>query len=208
MIRIMVVDDHTMFREGIVEKLSSQKEFEVICEAGTAKEALHFMEMLLPDMVILDLSLPDGNGLEVAQFILEKHPSCDIILLSMYRLPEILEQIQQMGVKGYVLKNDAYEVLLYAIKAVKKGCFFVSPSIHTEDNIQMFPISKIKPLSPQERRIIRFLAQGYTSKEIAAKLHLGVSTVETHKNNAMKKLGCRNSAQLISKAIRLGLILP
>jgi len=178
-------------------------------ETGTGKEAVIFADRLRPDIVIMDISLPDIDGIEAAKEILKRHRSCGIILLSMYEMSELLDMILEMGIKGYVLKNDAYEDLLYAIKAVADGKVFISSSLQHKKTAVSHPpqtFSSKEVLTPREKEILHLIAEGLTSKQIAQKLFISVKTVETHRARIMEKLGCKNIAALVKTAIRLGLI--
>ncbi len=208
--KIMVVDDHTMFRQAIISKLITCNEVEVIYETGRGEEAIIFAERLSPDIVIMDISLPDIDGIEASKKIIAQNSKCSIILLSMYKIPDLVDKILDIGIKGYVLKNDAYEDLLYAIKATSRGKIFISTSLQREDFSDSHILPKIYEedinITPREREILSLIADGFTSKEIGKKLFISTRTVETHRARLMEKLGCRNIAELVKKAIRLRLI--
>ena len=204
MIKVMVIDDHKMFRDAIVDKLNSRENLQVIYETGSGKDAIIKSEFLNPDIIIMDISLPDIDGIEASKEIL-KVCNCKIILLSMYKMPELIEYILSIGIKGYILKNDAYDDLIYAIEKILNGEVFISSSLENEKE-ESIEFIKRKELTKREIEIIKLIGNGLTTKEIAEKLNISIKTVETHRTHIFKKLNCKNIADLIKKAMNIGLI--
>ena len=208
MIRILVVDDHKIFRQGIVSLLRAEEEFEVIAEAGSGSNAVRIAQNLHPDVIIMDISLPDFDGIEAARRIKASETGAVVILLTMHKEEELLEMASETGVEGYLLKDDAFDDLVYAIKAGLRGERFTSSSLGPGPvNPPTYP-SAPSPLTRREKEIVALVAEGLTSKEIAEKLFLSVKTVETHRANIMEKLELKGLADLVRYAIKVGLIQP
>jgi DNA-binding NarL/FixJ family response regulator len=208
MIRILVVDDHNIFQQGIVSLLASNKEFEVVAEAATGSEAIKFAETLKPDIVILDMVLPDINGIEIAKNIKSLGITTEIVFLTMHKEKNILEMAKDLGVKGYLLKDDAFEDLQYAIKAVHRGEEYISSSFKKKTVYSSLPLVDQSIITPREREIVILIAKGLTSKDIARKLCRSVKTIETHRSNIMEKLELKNIADIVRYAFTSGLIQP
>ncbi len=207
MIKILVVDDHTIFRQCIVSQIRIHHEYEVVAETGSGAAAVRFAETLNPDIIIMDISLPDINGIEAVKRIKEKKVESKIILLSMYKYPELLDHLKDLKIEGYILKNDTFESLLYAIKAVHEGKNFISSSLLEEGKIDEKNIFLDENhLTRREVEIISLIAEGFSSKEIAKRLSISMKTVETHRTRIIKKLNVKNVAELVKKAISLGII--
>ena len=206
MTRILVVDDHTIFRECIVGQIETKEGYEVVAETGSGLTAVRLAEELKPDVIIMDISLPDIDGIEAVKRLREKGGRGKIILLSMYRYPEILDYLKDMGVDGYLLKNDAFEDLLHAIKAVSEGRSYVSPSLFTDETPSpKSPPFALSSLTKREREIVSLIVEGLTTKEIADRLTISVKTVETHRARIMEKTGARNVVELVRYAIKAGI---
>ncbi|MBI4776698.1 MAG: response regulator transcription factor [Deltaproteobacteria bacterium] len=202
--RIVIADDHTIVREGIRSLLEAREDFIVVGEASTGREAIREVEELHPDIVIMDVSMPDLNGLEATRQIKKRFPDCKILVLTMYEDKESIRQMLQCGASGYVVKKSAVSQLFDAIEAVLKGEAFFSPSISKivlEDYIKELDTSD-RILSSREIEVLQLVAEGRTNKEIADLLHLSVKTVEGHKDNIKKKLNIRDTAGIVKYAIR------
>ncbi len=207
MIKILVVDDHTIFRQCIVGQIQTQEGYEVVAETGSGVASVKFAEDLAPDVIIMDISLPDIDGIEVVKRIRQKDRKCKIILLSMHRYSEILNHLKDIGVDAYLLKDDAFEDLLYAIKAVGEGKRYISPSLLIEEvSVPRTPSFSVSPLTEREKEIVALIAEGLTSREIADQLCISIKTVETHRARIMEKLGVKNVAELIRYAIKAGIV--
>jgi len=205
MVKVVVVDDHTLFRQAMVGQIQRLRGYKVVGETGSGVVSVRMVEDLKPDVVVMDISLPDIDGLEAVRRIRNRGMGCKIILLSMYKYPELMDMVDSMGVNGYLLKNDAFEDLLYAIKAVQDGRRYVSPSLFEELPPPRTP-SILSPFSQREKEIVCMIANGLSSKEIAKELNLSVKTIETHRANIMKKMGARNVAEMIKQAVRWGIV--
>jgi len=205
MTRIIVVDDHTIIRQGLTVLLQGVEGFEVVAEAGSGVAAVRFVLDLSPDIVIMDMSLPDIDGLEAVRRMKENGFKGKILFLTMHNDPGYYEAAQKMGVAGYLLKDDAMDDLLYAIKAVLRGDHFTSGSLKTVTPVGQTPQLDTS-LTHRENEIVTLIAGGDSSKEIAEKFFISVKTVETHRTNIMHKLGIKGAADLTKYAIRVGLI--
>ncbi len=202
MTRVLIVDDHAIFRQGLAELLAGDREFTVAGTAADGEEALAFARSLRPDLVLLDISMPGLDGFAVAERLLADKGRPRVLLLSMHKDPVSARKAFDLGVDGYVLKEEAFSDLLYALRAVLKGHRFFSPQVmnalstHQERSL----------LSPREREVAVLIARGETTKEIAASLSVSVKTVETHRQRIMEKLGCHKAAEVATWAVKAGLL--
>ncbi len=208
MIRVLVVDDHALFRQGVVSLLASTDDMEAVGEAGSGAAALGLAVDLRPDIVILDVSMPDMDGLEAARRMKAAGVQAKIILLTMHKGAELLEMAADSGIQGYLLKTDAFTDLLYAVKAVLRGEKFTSASLRQNPVEPRAEIPHPSTLTTREVEIVALIASGLSSKEIATKLFISVKTVETHRANIMDKLGVKNLPELVRYAIRTGIVEP
>lgn len=212
-IRILIADDHAVIRSGLRLLLESRPDFQVVGDAGTGQETVEQTLRLQPDILLLDIAMPDMNGLEVARQVRAQAPAVRIIVLTMYDDEEYLRQFLELGVSGYVLKRAADTELVDAIRAVHRGESFIYPSLMGRliDSYlkQPSPAKAAEPgneLSPREIEVLRLVALGNTSQQIADQLLISVNTVETHRAHIMEKLGLRGRAQLVRYAIAKGLL--
>lgn len=204
MTRIIVVDDHKILRQGLISLLRGVEGFEVIAEAGTGAAAIRFALEMTPDIVIMDMSLPDMDGLEAVRLMRESSFGGKILFLTMHNDPGYFDAAQKLGVAGYLLKDDAMDDLVYGIKAVMRGERFTSAALsYVSPGVQ--PALKDSPLTHREREIVTLIADGRSSKEIAEECFISIKTVETHRANIMHKLGVKGAADLTKYAIRSGL---
>lgn len=213
--RIVIVDDHPLFREGIKTIIAHNGRFEVIAESGTGREGFEKCRDLKPDLVLLDISLPDGNGMEVARQIRHQLPRTRIIILSMHSKIDYIVEAFQAGATGYVVKESAAERLAQAIDAVAAGEYFLDSSISHEviAKLMKSPVKEAKvsdagygQLTSREQEIMRMLAEGATKADIADRLCISIKTVENHRANIMRKLDIHSAMELVRYAARLGLI--
>ncbi|MFZ5953031.1 MAG: response regulator [Candidatus Rifleibacteriota bacterium] len=210
--RILIVDDHKIFREGLKSLLEKFPEFYVVGEASDGFEAVKLAEQQQPDLIIMDLTMPGLNGIESSRKILQQSPECKIIILSMHSDERFVIELLKVGVKGYVLKDSAFEELHIAIHNVLKNQAYLSPVI-TDIVVREFAGNKNEPvknsafmvLTAREREILQLLAEGKATKEIAAKLTISSKTVESHRKQIMDKLQIHSVAELTKYAIREGL---
>ena len=197
-IAILLVDDHPMVREGLCARLSSVPHLRVVGEAGNAEEAMAGLLALAPAVVLMDVGLKEGNGIELAQAMLQRQPGLCVLMFSMYDNPEYVQRALQAGARGYVLKDASAGEILVAIEAVRAGGTFLSPGVSR----RMFRAQAPRPiLTPRESEILSALARGETSKQIARALDLSVRTVETHRQNIKRKLDLEGPAELMRYAL-------
>lgn len=197
-IRIVIVDDHQMFLDGMVSALSNDDSFEILFVENNAKTVLNKIDKNVPDIVITDISMPEMNGIEFIKLLKQKIPTMKILVVSMFQDLKSYEDID-----GYLLKSTHIEELIRAIKEIvleNKKHFLIN-----DDNVESFNFKKTI-LSIREKEIIKLIAKEYTTDEIAQKLFLSKSTVETHRKNIFYKLQVKNIAGLVKKAIYLGVV--
>ena len=196
--RILLVDDHPLVREGLRARLAEVAGIDVVGEAGNADEAFARVDMLRPDLVLMDVGMKQVNGIELTARLRERHPSLRVLMLSMYDNPEYVHRALDAGAMGYVLKEAPSEEIVSAILAVAAGRQFLGSGLAARDG----RAPDERPLlSARETEILRCLAQGQASKQIAEALGMSVRTVETHRQNIRRKLGLAGQAELIKYAV-------
>lgn len=212
-IRILIADDHPVLRRGLKALIEEEPDMEVIGEAGNGLEAVQMAERLRPDVVIMDISMPELDGLEATRRIRERSPSTYVLILTVHAHERYLFPVLKAGASGYVRKTAADEELIEAIRVVARGDVFLYPSatrMLLDDYLAQvragYEKDSYETLSDREREILRLLAEGYTNAEIAQKLNLSVKTVETYRARIMEKLHLRTRAELVRYALRKGLI--
>lgn len=212
-IRVLLADDHAVLRSGLKMLLESQPDITVIGEAGDGQTALGLTTSLFPDVLLLDVSMPGMDGLEVIQAIREDAPQCRILLLTMHEEESILRAALRAGASGYVLKKAAEAELLTAIRAVARGEAYVDPALtrmmiegYLESAEVVETTEQIDGLTAREIEVLRLIAEGYTNKEVAEKLVVSVKTVETHKAHIAGKLGVKSRVEWLRYAREKGLL--
>jgi two-component system, NarL family, response regulator NreC len=212
-IRVMVVDDHTIVREGVRLLLEAQQDIEVVGEAADGQEALAQMRQLNPNLVLMDIQMPNMNGLEATRAIKQEYPDTHILALTMYESDDYFFQVLNAGASGYVLKKAASSDLLAAIRAAHQGDVFLYPSVArrlVSDYLTRVRSGEEKSsydgLTDRERQVLKLVAEGHTNQAIAEKLVISASTVQTHRARIMQRLNLHNRAELISYARRKGLL--
>ena len=211
--RVLLADDHAVLRAGLRLLLTGQNEFEVVAEASTGSAALSLAEKLQPDLILLDLSMPGLGGMDVLPTLRKMTPSAKILILTMHDDPQYLRQALKQGASGYVLKKAADAELISAIRAVLRGEMYVHPSMTRVLLEDILPETKFSSadltwasLSEREQEVLKMVALGHTSAEIADQLSLSAKTVETYRARGMEKLGLRTRAALVKFALQEGLI--
>lgn len=214
-IRTLLVDDHKIVRDGLRSLLAKEIDIEVVGEADNGREALQLARDVKPDVVIMDIGMQVLNGIEATRQIREENPDLRVIALSMHSDRRYVSEMLAAGASGYLLKDGAFEELAIAIRKVAEGQMFLAQGVSgtvLDDYVRRLTgaipqgfSSGGKALSPREREVLQLIAEGYSTKEIAAHLYLSVKTVETHRRQIMDKLGIFNVAGLIKHAIREGL---
>ncbi|RAW01009.1 response regulator [Pseudochryseolinea flava] len=211
--KILIADDHAMVRDGVKNLVKQNKDYTVVGEASTGKEALDQYESLKPDLLILDISMPDMNGMDVSKEILSHDPTANILILSMYDDDDYISRCLEFGVKGYVVKNESSSELDYAIKSILQGKNYFSRQAqdvifrkYSQNVSKKKQREDLIKLTNREIEIIKLIADGLTSQEMADKLFISPRTVETHRANLMKKVGVKNAIELVKKAQQLDLI--
>ncbi len=209
--KILLVDDHQMMRDGLRATLAREPDIEVVGEAGDGHAAIAAAREVCPDVVVMDISMPVLNGLEATRHILAELPGTKVVALSMHSDRRYVRAAFEAGAVGYLLKNSAAEELVAALRAAARGQHYVSPAIAgliVEGFVSGSAPGEAAPpveLSSREREVLQLLAEGQTSKDVAARLGVAVSTVETHRRQISTKLGIHSIAGLTKYAIRHGL---
>ena len=211
--RVLIADDHPLIRSGLRALLSRESEFEVAGEAADGYQALELVEQLKPDVVMLDVSMPRLNGIDVAQKITEKTPSTRIIIVSIHSDEGYVLRALKAGAKGYLLKASPEGDILNAVRAVAAGQAYLSPEISrllVEEYVREMRFRGVEDsydlLSIREKEILQLLASGATNRQVAEMIHVSVATVETHRTNVFQKLGIHSLPELILYAVRKGLL--
>lgn len=206
-VRVLLVDDHAVLREGLRHLLASDR-IEIVGEAGSGLEALRLAKRLQPDVAILDVTLPELNGLEITRRLARESPRTRAIVLTMHREEAYVLEALRAGAAGFVLKSQAFADLTLAIDTVVSGTVYLSPAVsRTVVQASVGPRgSERDPLSAREREVLQLVAEGRTNKEVAFELSISVKTVESHRGALMRKLGLHDTSGLVRYAIRRGLI--
>jgi len=213
-ISILLVDDHTIVRQGLAKVLEAESGFSVIGEARDGREAISQVEQLKPDVVLMDITMPMLNGIEATRQIKKFNPKTKVIILSMHSHNRFISELFSLGASGYLLKDSSGTDIINAINAATRGDTYLSPSISRQVIEDYVSLKRTKSsreelysqLSNREREVFQMIAEGRSTKEIAEILCVSMSTVKTHRSNIMEKLQMDNISQLIHFAIELGLV--
>jgi len=207
-VRVVLADDHAIMRAGLRRLLESEAECEVVAEAGTVEDTIRFVGAHKPDVVVLDLNMPDGSSLPAIPRLLEASPETRVVVLTMQIEPAFAREALQAGATGYVLKEAADEELIAAIEAAIEGRSYLNPQLAAR--VALAPTSMGPPggLSEREAEVLRLIALGHTNAEIADQLYLSIRTVETHRSHIQQKLGLVKRSELVRYALDQGLIEP
>jgi two-component system response regulator NreC len=208
---ILIADDHGVVREGLKRMISEQPDMEVVGEAENGQVTVKLARELIPDVILMDISMPNLNGIEAARFILKENPAIKIIALSMHSEKRFVIEMLRAGALGYVLKSYLFDEVLRAIEVVRRNDYYLSPKI-TDVIVEDYTSEEALPdkslasgLTAREREIIRLVAEGLTTKQIALRLKISPKTADASRRRAMKKLDIDNVAKLTKYAIREGL---
>jgi two-component system response regulator NreC len=211
-IRILLADDHTVMRRGLRALLERQTGFTVVAEASDGREAVDLAAAVHPDVAVMDIGMPNLNGIEAAQRITGKNPNTAVVMLSMHADEGYVLRTLKAGARGYLLKDSPEEDLINAIRAVHEGKAFFSPAISkmlAEDYMRQLRQRGMEDsyelLTPREREVLQMLGEGKSNKDIATRLNLSLYTVETHRSNLLEKLNLHSTAELILYAVRKGI---
>jgi len=213
MIRIILADDHAVMRRGLRLVLEQQEDFEVVGEASDGREAVNLAETVKPDIAVLDITMPNLNGIEAAHQISARQPGVSTIVLSMHADESFVLRALKAGARGYLLKESAEGDLINAVRLVSEGKSFFSPIVSrmlVEDYVRQLQDRDIEDsyelLTPREREILQLVAEAKSNKEIASMLNVSLYTVETHRSNILEKLNLHSVPELILYAVRKGVI--
>lgn len=214
-IQILIIDDHPLFREGLKSIIERDKRFCVAGEAGSGKEGIQMAQDLKPALALVDISLPDINGIQVTRELGTKMPSVKVMIVSMHAKIDYIAEAFQAGAIGYIAKDSASDRLIQGIETVLSEDYFLDSSVSHQvvEKLMQFPVKEAKiadteygALTPREQEVMRLLAEGNPPKEIADRLCISPKTVENHRANIMKKLDIHSTMELVRYAARLGLI--
>lgn len=201
---IVLADDHSLFRQGVKKILEELDDLQVVGEASDGLELLELLKRKDPALVILDISMPNLRGLEAAREIKELYPQVKVLLLTMHKKRDFLQQGLEAGVDGFLVKEDADTDLLQAVQAIRRGGKFFSPLLSTKLADLVAQKGKTDPLSKREKEVAKLLAESKSSKEIAELLYISIYTVRRHRDNIMRKLDLKGLADLVRYAIEQG----
>ncbi len=212
-VRILLADDHAMLRDGVRMVLESHPGFEVVGTADNGRDAVRLAEELQPDIAVVDVAMPELNGLEATRAIRNTSPETAIVVLSMHEGEEYLREALRAGAAGYVLKRAAAKELVGAINAVRRGDKYLDPALTDtliSDYVRQVERGDDTPdsLTERELEVLKLVAEGHTNRQIALQLNISIKTVQTHRANLMDKLNLHDRTELVRYAIRRGLIQP
>jgi DNA-binding NarL/FixJ family response regulator len=208
-VRVLIVDDHAVVRAGLKMLIDAEDDLEAVGEAGTAREAIFEARTTKPDVVLMDVMMPEQSGIEAVPQLLHEHPDAKVLVLSMQDDPRYVREAFEAGASGYVLKEAADAELVAAIREVAAGGHYVHPELGARivaaDAAERKRVER-DPLSDREREVLRLLALGHTNQEIATQLYISVRTAETHRAHIMQKLRLSSRAELVRYALAEGLL--
>lgn len=215
-VRIIIADDHEIMRKGLRSLLEARPEWQVIAEASTGREAVEKIKELTPNVAVLDIGMPELNGLEATRHIVRESPQTQVLILTMHESEQMVRDVLDAGARGYVLKSDAARDLVNAVDALSQHRTFFSSRI-SDILLQAYLHGPERPIQPQpargrltarEREIVQLLAEGKSNKEVATALNISVKTAETHRTNIMNKLDLHSISELVRYAVRNNIVEP
>lgn len=211
----MLADDHPVFRSGLKNILLSngKLDFNVVCEAENGQEAIDLAFEMKPDIIIMDINMPEKDGIEATKIIKEKLPDIKILILTMYTDEAYLKEGLKVGASGYVLKRAVDTELISAIQTVLNGEHYIYPTLipslygkPSQSESEIEAIEEGNLLSPREKEVLKYIALGYTQKEISTELYISIKTVDTYKTRVMEKIGAKKKSSLVRYALRNGIL--
>ena len=208
-ISVLLADDHVLVRQGL-KSLLDRENFQVIAEASDGQEVIRLAEAHHPDIAIMDISMPTLNGIDAARELARSCPKTRVILLTQHEEEQYLHEALEVGVRGYILKNQVVNDLVHAIRQVSRGGFYLSPGV-SQAVVEAYRSKSERPSDPlslRERQVLQLIAEGKSTKDVASLLGISVKTAESHRTRLMQKLDIHETASLVRYAIRRGLIQP
>jgi len=206
-LRILLADDHTIVRQGLKLILSAHADMEVVGEAANGRDAVDLADKLRPDIVLMDVQMPELNGIEATRKMVAANPRIRILVLSMHKESVYVREILKAGARGYILKDAIDTELLNAVRSVASGDGYISPAVASALNDKVKDASNpVDMLSTREREVLLLIAEGKTNKEIATRLNLSVYTVDSHRGKIMEKLNLHSAGELVRFAMKNGLV--
>src|SRR5580698_5108116 len=207
-IRILLADDHAVVRQGFRMLLSAHEDLEIVGEAGNGREAVELAARLRPDVVVMDVTMPELNGIEATRRLTADNPHVRVVALSMHKDSVYVREILRAGARGYLLKDSISSDLLAAVRAVARGEGYLSPGVSDAvlDDYRRHVTDPIDLLTSREREVLQMIAEGKTNKDIANILNLSVYTVDAHRGHIMEKLNLHSGNELVRFAVRYGLV--
>jgi two-component system response regulator NreC len=207
-IKILLADDHTIVRQGLKLILSANSDLQVVGEAANGREAIELASKLKPDIVLMDVAMPELNGIEATRRMVQENQRLRVLVLSMHKEPVYIREILRAGARGYILKDAIDTELLNAVRSVARGDGYISPAISGAllNDYRQSVTDPIDLLSSREREVLQLIAEGKTNKEVATRLNLSVYTVDSHRGKIMEKLNLHSTGELVRFAMKHGLV--
>ena len=207
-IRVLLADDHTIVRQGLKLILAAQPDFEVVGEAANGREAADLAEKLRPDIVLMDVQMPELNGIEATRRMVAANSRIRVLVLSMHKEALYVREVLKAGARGYILKDAIDTELLSAMRSVARGDGYISPGVSSAllTDYREQSSNPLDTLSTREREVLQLIAEGKTNKEVATKLNLSVYTVDSHRGKIMEKLNLHSAGELVRFAMKNGLV--
>jgi len=207
-IRVMLADDHTIVRQGLKLILSANPDLQVVGEAANGREAVELAAKVKPDIVLMDVAMPELNGIEATRRMVQENSRIRVLVLSMHKEPVYIREILRAGARGYILKDAIDTELVNAVRSVARGDGYISPAISGAllNDYRQNVTDPIDLLSSREREVLQLIAEGKTNKEVATRLNLSVYTVDSHRGKIMEKLNLHSTGELVRFAMKHGLV--